>query len=297
MAERVVDPDRARVAAALEPAHEVRRSCVCPPLPAPERRARRTRRRASAVVGRARHERRGPVRSSSAQAAYGVTGSSGARCAATSCVRQPPRRSGCAARRCAAGLPASRRLSRLIAAPGAAAAPTAARAGAFRGPPRPLEAGRSRARWTVTGRAASAAGRARRRPARGARRRRAPRRARARRSAAPASGSRRRATSRSAAAITVALLLPRRPAARGGQRAPAQAVQQRAVAGEQVERAAGAARVVPLDDEAVLAVLDVLLVAGDGRSRRTSRPCGSPPAAGPNMPSTRESLSTTSESA
>ena len=57
------------------------------------------------------------------------------------------------------------------------------------------------------------------------------------------------------------LLLPGGPAAGGGQRAPAQAVQQRAIGGQQVERPAGAARVVPLDHEPVLAVLDVFVMA------------------------------------
>ena len=60
------------------------------------------------------------------------------------------------------------------------------------------------------------------------------------------------------------LLLPGRPAAGGGQRAAAQPVQKRAVARQQVQRPADAAGVVPLHHESVLAVLDVLLVTGDG---------------------------------
>ena len=58
-------------------------------------------------------------------------------------------------------------------------------------------------------------------------------------------------------------------AAGGVQGAEAQAVQQHAVARQQVELTGGAARVVPVADERVDAVLDVLLVAGDlGRHAR-----------------------------
>ena len=86
-------------------------------------------------------------------------------------------------------------------------------------------------------------------------------------------------------------------AARRRQRAVAQLVQQRAVAGEQVERPRRPAQVVPVDDEAVLAVRDVLVVAGDRRSSRHVAPMWKASSGGPYIPSTRESLSSTWRSA
>ena len=89
-----------------------------------------------------------------------------------------------------------------------------------------------------------------------------------------------------------------RPATATPARSPARCsrncVQQVAVAGQQVELPRGPAHVVPVDDQPVDAVHDVLLVAGDLGRHARSRRGGSPPAAARTCPRCATSLRTTS---